>query len=223
MEKIVFFGDSFTYGEGLSDCMTRPNAEKIPPPSKLGWANLLCEVRNASGRNISRPGSSNLEILWTMLNTKIEPDEIIIVQWSFWNRDCLLDDEIRKIGPWIESSESYYEVHSNTDLIKRNWLNINHGLLWLQQQPNHFFMFGNKENYQGPNPEEILNLKNWLKKFTNLSDSDKNMIKLTHKIIPHHFSQFWCDMAEDNDHAGLKTNARWAEHVNNLLDSKLKG
>jgi len=218
MEKIVFFGDSYTYGIGLSDCMFGCPSENLPPPSKLGWANLLCEMRNASGRNLSVPGASNLQILWTLLNTKIDPAEIIIIQWSFWDRDCLLDDKIIKIGPWIESSESYYELHSNSDMIKRNWLNINHGLLWLQQQPNLFFMLGNIRNYRGPSTT-----LNWLKKYNALPESENNILKLTDAMIPYFFAHFWCYTAEDNDHAGPKTNAHWAEFVNNLLDSKLKG
>jgi hypothetical protein len=215
MEKLIFFGDSFTYGEGLSDC-SLPGAKQILPPSKLGWANLLCEIRNASGRNLSKPGASNLQILWTMLHTKIEPDEIIIVQWSFWNRDCLLhDNKIALVGPWDESSRPYYELHSNSDMINRNWLNINHGHLWLKQQPNHFFMFAN-EKYHA----------NLFKYFdNNLSEANKYRMRLTDQICTNYFNDFdppWLDMAEDNEHPGPKTNLRWANVVNQLLDSKIK-
>lgn len=42
MEKIVFFGDSYTYGEGLLDCNF--DLPSIPPPSKLGWAEFVNNV-----------------------------------------------------------------------------------------------------------------------------------------------------------------------------------
>ena len=204
MEKIVFFGDSFTYGHGL---------DSGPGPSKLGWANLLCNMRNASGRNLSQPGSSNLEILWTMLHTEIDPDEIIIVQWSFWDRDCLLDDSnIAKIGPWIESSIPYYKVHSNSDMIKRNWLTISHGLLWLKQRSNSYLMLGNEQHYTG----HRLTLNKVV-----TSESDNNILKLTDKIVPHCFNSQTIigDIAEDNLHPGPKSNIKWAEFVNTLLDT----
>jgi hypothetical protein len=209
MEKIVFFGDSYMYGHGLADCLDKNGYGPGPEPSKLGWANLLCEMRNASGRNISIPGASNLEILWKMLNTKIDSDEIIIVQWSFWNRDCLLhDNEIAPVGIWREDSKMYYRVHSNSDMIKRNYLNINHGHLWLKQKSNSFLMLGNEKNY---------------KEIDNTDEGWKHFAKLTDDMISPYFSHVWCDIAEDNVHAGPKTNARWAKFVNQLLDSKLKG
>jgi len=215
MEKIIFFGDSFTYGDGLPDCMGggERGLGEGPKPSKLGWANLLCEMRGASGRNLSKSGSSNIEILWNMLHTEIEPDEIIIVQWSFWNRDCLLDDPVTTILPNHVDRPPvipYYKLHSNSDMINRNWLNINHGLLWLKQKPNHFFMFSNERAYTGT-------------RFRAYCESDKNKIKLTDEMSSHYFNDLhWLDMADDDDHAGPKTNARWAETVNKILDSKLK-
>jgi len=215
MEKIVFFGDSFTYGFGLDPKWD----DQHKGPNPQGWANLLGEMRNASCRNLSRIGSSNLRILWSMLNTEIEPDEIIIVQWSFWDRDCLLDDKIVKILPRFESSMSYFELHSTSDLIRRNWLNIHHGLMWLKQQPNHFLMLGDEYDYRGDMQKNHAKFK----KYETLSDSDKNIIKLTDKMIPYYFNQFWCDTAADNEHAGPNSNIKWANFINGLLDSKLKG
>jgi len=217
MEKLVFFGDSYTYGHGLSDCLDK-KGHAGPMPSKLGWAHLLCNMRNASGRNFSSPGASNLEILWTMLTTEIDPDEIIIVQWSFWNRDYLLDDEPSQIGLWHKNSEPYYKIHSNSDMIKRNYLNINHGLLWLQQRPNTYLMLANYRFYNG-----LLNSSNLFNWNTVSKDEYSEILKLTDKLISHYFDDTeWLDYAPDNEHPGIKTNVRWANFVNQLLDEKMK-
>lgn len=223
MEKLVFFGDSFTYGHGLSDCLDISGQSVEdgtgPKPSKFGWAHLLCNMRNASGRNLSKPGASNLQILWEMLNAEIDPDETIIVQWSFWNRDCLLDDKLFQIALWHKSSEPYYKIHSNSDMIKRNYLNINHGLLWLQQKPNTYLMLGNQRCYDYC-PSNLWNLFNWN---TVSKDQYPEILKLTDKLIPYYFNDMpWLDMAEDNIHSGPKTNVKWANFVNHLLNSKIK-
>jgi len=203
MEKFVFFGDSNTYGSGLGG---KRDTDWNNGPHPLGWANMLCIMRNATGRNLSKPGSSNLQILWTIINTEIEPDETIIVQWSYWNRDCVLDNNIVQIRPDVPTARLYYKTHTDIDMQRRNWMNINHGYLWLTQKLNKFLMLGNKRVYNVDNLEY-----------------DIDIAKLTDTLIPYYFSDYWYDLAEDGVHYGTKSNTKWAAFVNSLLDSELKG
>jgi len=215
MEKLIFFGDSNVYGFGLGG---KWDEDWSNGPHPLGWANVLCTIRNATGRNLSKPGSSNLEIMWTMLNTKIEPDEKIIVQWTYWNRDCILDNEVIQIRPEIiqldkkKYSEDYYRVHTNIDMKRRNWLIINHALLWLTQQTNYFLMLGNTrgdiDEHPGRNTLEIIK-KNY--------ENDREIVELTDKLIKYFYSDCFCDYAQDGIHFGPESNIAWANILNKII------
>ena len=90
--RLIAFGCSFTYGVGLADCFTPPYGAGLVP-SKFAWPQLVANELNMDCINMSSPGSSNKEILNTLLNFKFEPTDVIIVMWSFINRWCILKDQ----------------------------------------------------------------------------------------------------------------------------------
>lgn len=85
MPRLVAYGCSFTYGYGLSDC-TRRNDQPGWKPSKLSYVSLLADKMQLSCVNRSKPGSSNKEIWKKIMSSKHEPDDVIIIGWSFAER-----------------------------------------------------------------------------------------------------------------------------------------
>jgi len=81
MPRLVTFGCSHTYGYGLSDCYD--NTDK---PSNFSWPNLLAKKLDRECVNLSLPGSGNLQILMTVLKTRFEPTDLVIVAHSYFNR-----------------------------------------------------------------------------------------------------------------------------------------
>lgn len=75
--KFLVSGCSWTYGNGLPDCL---NLQK---PSNLSWINLLSNRYNAELTNLSLSGSSNGRIFRTIL-TELSKNEydIVFCQWS---------------------------------------------------------------------------------------------------------------------------------------------
>lgn len=101
--RLIVYGDSFTYGHGLSDCFVPPNYAG-DKPSELGWAVRLAKNLGISEwQNFSYPGASNRFISHKVLETdNIGIDDLVIVQFSFFNRDFYFEDSTRKkfIGRW---------------------------------------------------------------------------------------------------------------------------
>jgi hypothetical protein len=85
--RLVAFGCSFTYGVGLRDCFILPDEPGLVP-SKFSWPQLVANELNMDCINMSRPGSSNKEILNTLLNFKFNSTDVVVIMWSFLERWC---------------------------------------------------------------------------------------------------------------------------------------
>lgn len=199
--RAMFFGDSLTYGHGLPDCvlpgsngaMTSYGTE----PSKLGWAAMVAEELCLPYINQSSPGASNLEILWTLRQSAVTVDDLVIVEWSYPVRDCLLDHNITKIGPWVDDdiNRRYYGVHPTQDLINRNNLVVEHTALFLDKIGSKWLFFAN--SYEDYNEE-------------------------SRKMIIDCFDHHICDTAEDGNHPGMVSNQNWAKVVLNHVQARIE-
>jgi hypothetical protein len=133
MQRLVTFGCSCTFGEALPDCIiTDYNSAK---PSKFAWPSVLAGMLRKECVNLSSPGSSNFKILDTILSTPLKKEDVVVVMWSYFGRDMLIDDKGRKFG--FHSSDTnelvnaWASVHGLTDLMYRSWLYIHHAQLYL--------------------------------------------------------------------------------------------
>lgn len=194
--RLLFFGDSLTYGYGLPDCII-DNDNGLHwgniKPSQFGWASLVAKDMGLTGVNLSRPGSSNMEIHWKIRSHKAyRPDDLIVVQWSYPNRDMLLDDHLVQIGPWIgdEKNTSYYRVHEDVDMIRRTLLIIEHTALWLSHHGFKWIFFANAK----------------LPIYSHVDD-----------MITDYYNDYLVDDGVDKIHPGLKTNSGWAVMVGRYL------
>ena len=68
MQRLITFGCSYAYGTGLEDCKNWFfNQFHHLKPSKLGWAQTLANKLDIELVNKSFPGSSNIEVLYSIL------------------------------------------------------------------------------------------------------------------------------------------------------------
>jgi len=159
VKRLVVFGCSFTYGYGLPDCFESGNPSSTP--SKLAWPNFLGKELDLEVVNLSKTGSSNLQILNTILNTEIRKDDLVIVQWSFSQRSMLFGEPYNsEIGSWVdtETSKYFYLAHDDFDLLNQTFLHIHHADLHLKSVCNSFihFMISYDKSYRkyiGNKPE----------------------------------------------------------------------
>jgi hypothetical protein len=107
--RLVAFGCSLTYGQGLSDCYVAPNYAG-QEPSKLSWPYIIASELGIECLNLSSPGSSNKKIWHTILNFEFRSDDIVFILWSYPLRSCIINrDQITDIGPWLENSNLLYD------------------------------------------------------------------------------------------------------------------
>jgi len=90
VSRLLVFGCSLTYGEGLKDCWE--NYRPSNTPSKLAWPNLVGENLNKEVFNFSIPGASNKLIWYTVLNTEIKKTDLVIILWTSPDRYCFFKD-----------------------------------------------------------------------------------------------------------------------------------
>lgn len=197
--KLWFFGDSFTYGHGLPDCVIYNSRLDFYDaglvPSKLGWANIVATQLGLPHTNLSMPGMSNLKMHWTIRNTKFDPDDIVIVQWSFPNRCAILDDDMEDIYTWplTEKSKLFYKTHSDLDLERRSILTIEHTELLMKSLNVKYVAFANRSFNAN------------MHAYCEIADYESNFV---------------VDTAVDDGHPGVESNRRWAEHVIQILKYK---
>lgn len=145
MSRLIAFGCSHTYGHGLKDCIR----EEYRPgynPSNLAWPKILGKKLNLEVINKSKPGASNLEILYHILNFKFDPTDLVIILWSYWNRDMIFTTQV--VGANNQMYESilpnlmhgkeenlknyYFKVHNDRDLQMKTYMHMHHGEVFLE-------------------------------------------------------------------------------------------
>ena len=97
MRRLITFGDSFTYGEGLPDCIMPKKDKKIPPPSKFAWGEILANKIKREHLNISKGGTGNKQIATNILNTSFRSDDIVVILWTYWHRHCVLRENEKSL------------------------------------------------------------------------------------------------------------------------------
>ena len=118
MSRLVTFGCSYTYGQGMADCYitdTKPG----PVPSVYAWPTVLAKYLNRECVNLSVPGCSNKRICYDLVNANFKEDDLVIVSWTHNERSCIIKEtEIIDIGPWqfTNEADSYYKhLEDSTD------------------------------------------------------------------------------------------------------------
>jgi hypothetical protein len=123
MPRLIAFGCSNTYGEGLEDCYVPGGIRHgKPSASKTAWPNTFGNLLNCSEViNQSKPGASNKLIWKTIVDFNFKQDDLVIIMWSHADRHCFFpNDQELRIGPWLKNKANhfYYRVfYSRNDSI----------------------------------------------------------------------------------------------------------
>jgi len=121
LNRLIVFGCSNTYGQGLSDCRDRNS-----PASILGWPNELATMMGISTViNLGIGGASNKHISNSFLNKAgddfFNPDtDIVVFLWSYFNRHCIFQDN-REIERYLPSDLRYKRVEPNRYKKIKKW------------------------------------------------------------------------------------------------------
>lgn len=123
MTRLVAFGCSFTYGQGLDD-------------TQDSWPSVLANRLGIPVVNEGKPSAGNLEILHRILNFDFQNDDIVAILWTYYSRDFLFKAPtyLRSIGPWISDInelQAWAATHTDYDLMIRTYINIHHAHSYL--------------------------------------------------------------------------------------------
>lgn len=199
MQRLIAFGDSFTYGHHLPDC--------VSSPSEYAWPKILGNLLGRTVINKSSPGSSNIEILFNVLEFKFQPSDLVIMGWTFVHRDLIYkkslfgrffnqnDHHRISLNDNNEISKKWQEVHNTHDRAIRSGLLIEHCDLYLTHlsvKHYHFFAL-DKFNTK---PIWTHRPKTWI---------NKTVIK-------------YKDFALDDKHPGIESHKHAAKILYDLID-----
>lgn len=204
MPRLIAFGCSYTFGSCL------PGNDKINP-SELAWPKLLGNLLNRDVINKGKPGASNLEILYNILNFSFKKDDLAVIGWTHVNRDYIFDKiNNEQIGAWTEKKilNSWIQIHSDYDLSIRSGLYIHHAELFLDSlniKQYHFRSIG-----LATFADKIIN------SFTEIKPIYTN--KLKHQIKKRIL--YKKDLAADNSHPGVNSHAYAAQQLYKIINEK---
>lgn len=200
MARLVSFGCSITYGQGLPDCYVQNTSDPtgFSPriyPSKYAWPNILAQKLSLESDNKGIPGASNKEILLKVLDTKFNRDDIVILLWSYTQRSIIFENKDSKTRflPFMPESnikKEFYTLHTEHDLIFQSVLDIHHANMFLLNKDIKVYNF-----YF----DELL--------------SKSPLVNILPKIVFMPLTSMHIDNALDNMHPGLKSNEKIAEFL----------
>jgi lysophospholipase L1-like esterase len=179
--KLLAVGDSFTYGEELSDLNN-------------AWPYLLGNKLGYTVNNLAKPGSGNTRMVRHAVE-QINNYDLIVIAWSHFARTELADENgfydiwpecsilpHKEFSSWRSDVINYYSKHHDDDYLYRQYL-INIILLqqYLKNNNKKYLMldaFGNHQNV-GRRSNDNNNLIKQIDKDSFLGWPDQSMMEWT--------------------------------------------
>tara|TARA_B110000858_G_C17764223_1_gene456141 strand:+ start:662 stop:1285 length:624 start_codon:yes stop_codon:yes gene_type:complete len=204
-KRLIVFGDSMTWGEGLSD--VNKSINEFGPASKFAWPEILAHSAGVEVVNNAIPGASNKFISDKILEFKFEKNDKAIILWSWHGRFHSYQSNPKseigwKIGPWNakakKPSQAYFQyIYSTEDSLQQNFIYINHIADYLKYK-------------------KIKNIQSLLDYDMRAYDCKFNRVKF------YNFDLQYEDTANDGKHPGPKTHIQIAKkywkHIKGLLN-----
>jgi len=124
IKRLVAFGCSHTYGEGLPDCIPPVEFNKMTPPSKFAWPEILANKLSVECWNKSKCGISNKNISEIVLDTPLQKDDIVVILWTSILRTCFFtsNDPINVIPSY--ASKEFVKEHKSRDHLVAHKFNL---------------------------------------------------------------------------------------------------
>ena len=201
--RLVTFGCSITYGHGLSDCITN-NQEPGDVPSEFSWPAVLSQSLDLELVNQGECGASNHKILCNILQYNFKPDDIVVIMWTFPDRDLIYGKKnfftgkqaVSSIGIWVddELATNWKATHSAEDNSTKTWFHLHHSYLHLKLL--------NLKSYNFIVDYDMI--KRYKPKFINVPLHNIKVSKLN------------VDFALDNMHPGPQTHKNIAEKIKDI-------
>ena len=94
MKRLIAFGCSNTYGEALYDIFDQ---EYNSCTSEYAWPNVLAGKVDKQCVNMGECGASNKKICYNIHNFDFQPDDIVVIMWTYLNRSCILHKNPERI------------------------------------------------------------------------------------------------------------------------------
>jgi lysophospholipase L1-like esterase len=150
--RLVTFGCSLTYGQGLKDCYVRKKNTLGDSPSNYAWPSILSAKVGVDCVNLSEPGSSNKRICHRILNTDFQKNDIVVINWSHPERFCCItENDILDIAPWKKDkiSKRFYSIFVDADLLIDSNNRIRLSRLYLDKKGiTNFHLISDKKNHK---------------------------------------------------------------------------
>ena len=197
-KRLVTFGCSFTYGQGLPDCLDI----ETDGPSQMGWPALLAKKLDRELVNNSSPGSSNLEILHQILNFEFLEDDIAVVMWTVFDRDTIFhkadkpsESYLEKVGAWskFKLAKKMFRNMELSDQAVKSWIYIHHADLIFKSKNIEYVHYTAIAGHLEPYKPKFIEVDNM-----------------------HDIGLFWLDRTEDN-HPGIESNKVTADKIYEIL------
>lgn len=211
MSRLIAFGCSNTYGQGLPDChlIDRTGGYRAGPnPSKHAWPGVLGKMLNRQTLNLGQPGASNKYIWHCAINFDFDPDDIVVLHWTFIYRSVALwnNKPPLHLGLWDNPdpviSEAYKKfvttIDSDYDRMIESLAYIDHLNLYLKSKVKNIvnIVF---------NPEQFSDMPNWI-------NFDFDLNAATYNIE--------YPLALDNSHTGMEGHRELAKDIFKLVLGK---
>ena len=208
LNRLIVFGCSNTYGQGLSDCRDRNS-----PASILGWPNELATMMGISTViNLGIGGASNKHISNSFLN-KAGDDffntdtDVVVFLWSYFCRHCIFqnDGSVERYLPSdIRTKNKRFEpIRYNK--IKSWYKDYNTGV---DQQLSNYTTISHTQHYLNSKGITNYNFTCETYEYTNIPTwFDSNTLKIVDVVTLG--SQY--GKADDNEHPGVIANMHTAK------------
>jgi len=201
--RLITFGCSYTYGQGLPDCENIPiiNLHRLKP-SQMGWPTLVSNYLDLDLVNMSHPGSSNFEILYSILEFNFQPNDTVVIMWSHYLRDLFFTRWFkslifrRRLGLWKKTTiaRRWIDQMSERDYAMKTWIYMHHAGLHLENLNLKYIHYPAAPDELEAYPS-IVELKNLY----------------THGII-------FVDKSLDNIHPGIQSQKIMADEIYKILN-----
>lgn len=133
MSRIVAFGCSHTYGLELPDCPT-----VWDPPSSMAFPNIVANKLNLDVLNRADTGASQRQIAATILETDIDKNDIVVINWTNPIRRGIWNGlHWNQLASWTEDriwKKYHAKYHCETDDILDSLMNINLANMFLKSK-----------------------------------------------------------------------------------------
>lgn len=209
MKRIIAFGCSNTYGQGLEDCIDEQKIHAGPSPSEFAWPAIIGKELDIPVVNTSRPGNSNYHLLHNIINFDWQEGDVAVILFTYFGRYTIFYDHRKPInitpgmlvtGEHIMANE-FYNVFNNHHLYKMDAEYLDHIF---------YFLNYNKIDYQTRFPN--LGAHSYYRNTSKIVDA-----KWHQPIFKDYWDTAGVDYALDvGQHAGPKSHENFA---NNIIDS----